>query len=684
VTRSEAPSSAAEGRPDRPVAVRYAERLVLPLAAAALTLWLSFHSGGFFAGTTGVAALAAGVALLVWLMVVARPLDRLSVPLAILLAALGAFALWTLASGSWSHSPSRALVEFDRALLYVLAAALAGIGLSQAAVRRNLLRTITGALVVVCACGLLTRLLPHFWPVTPTVQPDRLGYPVSYWNTLGMIAALATVACLHLAAEHRERLAIRALAAAAVPIVVTTLFFTFSRGAIAVLPIGLVVYLVLGRPHGLPSALLAIVPTAAVAAVWSYRANAVVNEVAPTRLAVTQGRTLAVVVAACAVAAAAILVAARPLDARVERRRRRSRINGRLVVTGAGAAVLAAIVIALAAGAPQRLVHQFVEGNQVTDSGDRRARLTDLGNNGRVDHWRVALHGFSLHPLDGSGAGTYALLWQRYRHLDFDVNDGHSLYLEVLGEMGIVGGALIVLAVGTLLVGGALRIRGPDRTAAAVTFALVLMWALRAGIDWDWEMPALTLPVLVIGAAGLGRARLGRSAVGGADKDVASADRLDPPWPGRVPRLLAGIALLAILITPLNIVRSQSHLDTAVADARTQRCGPAIDAALKSIDAVDSRPEPFEVLGLCDARLGRGDLAVAAMNAAVRRDPNFWKLRYELAVVRASQGRDPRPELRRARRLNPMSTLVRDALERFDTSKPAVWRHRSLRTPFPL
>jgi hypothetical protein len=655
-----------------------ADIVAIPLGLAVLVVWLAFHAGGFFAGATGAATLGTGIVLVLWLVLARRPLDALSRPLAILLAALIGFALWALLSGSWSDAHSRALIEFDRALLYVLAVAAAGLAASTPPARRGVLRMTAAALTIVCTCSLITRLLPHLWPVTPTVQPDRLSYPVTYWNTLGMLAALAVVACLHLASTQTERGAIRATAAAAIPILLTALFFTFSRGAIAVLPIGVIAYLVLARPRGAVRALLAIVPAGAVAVVLSYGADAVVEAKGPTAAAVSQGRTLAFVVLGCAVGAAILQVALAPVETRLNRVRLRRRPSRRTVAAALAACVLAVLAAGAVANVPHRVsqeIHRFTKGNDVAHSSDRRSRLTDVGNNGRIDHWRVALKAFDKQPLTGAGAGTYALLWDRYRDLDFEVNDGHSLYIEVLGELGIVGGVLIVLFVGTLLVGSALRIRGPDRAVAAAAFALILMWAIRAGIDWDWEMPVLTLPVLAIGAATLG---------GGRRAAAATATASARPWPGRVPRLVAAIGLLALLVTPLSLLRSQDHLDAAVADVHALRCGDAVAAALKSTDAVSVRPEPFEVLALCDVRLGRGDLALSAVRSARERDPHNWRMSYELAVIRASQGLDPRPALRRAREENPMSDLVSNALKRFDSSDPKVWRRQVQFTPFPL
>jgi hypothetical protein len=68
-------------------------------------------------------------------------------------ALLAAYTLWTLISERWSHAPGRALVEFDRSLLYRLVTALFG---SLAHTRFRLLwilRIATGAIVVICGCA---------------------------------------------------------------------------------------------------------------------------------------------------------------------------------------------------------------------------------------------------------------------------------------------------------------------------------------------------------------------------------------------------------------------------------------------------------------------------------------------------------------------------------------------------
>jgi hypothetical protein len=46
------------------------------------------------------------------------------------------------------------------------------------------------------------------------------------------------------------------------------------------------------------------------------------------------------------------------------------------------------------------------------------------------------------------------------------------------------------------------------------------------------------------------------------------------------------------------------------------------------------------------------------MEDAVRNDPDHWRYRYGLAIARAATGRDPRPDLRIARRLNRQGAIL--------------------------
>src|SRR5207244_2285038 len=65
----------------------------------------------------------------------------------------------------------------------------------------------------------------------------------------------------------------------------------------------------------------------------------------------------------------------------------------------------------------------------------------------RASFWRVAWHQFESHVALGSGAGTFALAWAQSGLIDTrgGALDAHSLYLETLSELGLVGLALLLV-----------------------------------------------------------------------------------------------------------------------------------------------------------------------------------------------------------------------------------------------
>jgi O-Antigen ligase len=118
----------------------------------------------------------------------------------------------------------------------------------------------------------------------------------------------------------------------------------------------------------------------------------------------------------------------------------------------------------------------------------------------RPGYWRAALNEYRAHPAFGDGAGAFGRYWLQHPSADPGVQgtqDAHSLYIETLAELGPVGLALLLVALGAPL--AALpRARSPAVPAAAGAYVAYLV---HAGVDWDWEMPAVTLAALLCGAA---------------------------------------------------------------------------------------------------------------------------------------------------------------------------------------
>lgn len=638
---------------------------MLAVTSGGLVLYLGFSSGGFFPGATGVAAAAVAVLLVLHLTLAERPLAGLGASTALVAAALAVLAAVTVVSSAWSDAPARALIEFDRTVLYLLVFLLFALGgCSQARVRAVAAGGALGAAAISVA-GFLSRTLPDSFPTAVNLAESRLSHPVDYWNALGMVAALGLLLALHFAGTAGGRRAPRVAAASVTPVLCATLLLTFSRGAIAIAALGLLAYVVLGRGRDVLAAVLACAGPSAVAVVAAYDADRLGTEAFRAPAAVAQGQDLALLTLGCCIGAGLLLLVLTFAERRLEGVTLVPR-PARLPL--AGAVVVALVVAAFAAGAPGaagRQFDRFVESS-VTTEGTERERLTQASNNGRLDLWETALDAFEQAPVAGNGAGTYALLWARDRPTERAVSDGHSLPLEVAAELGLIGVVLIACALVTML--AALGRRAwRDGPAFAVVAAVVVMWTLHTGIDWGWEMPVVTVPVLALAGVAMARPASGREG------------RL-----GRLPRVVVALGCIVLVITPLSMARSQERLNESVRAFRAGDCGGSIDAALSSNRAMPVRPEPFQMLAFCDLRIRRGELAIAQARKAVRLDPENWEFRYSLALVQAASGEDPAAALSAARRLNPRSTVVRRAQRRLRTDDSRVRSRRARRLPLPF
>ncbi|MEA2281188.1 MAG: hypothetical protein QOK21_1795 [Solirubrobacteraceae bacterium] len=651
-------------------------RVPLPTIAAgvagALTVWLGFRAGGFFPGTVGMATLLMLLILVLRISIANRPFVGWSRLVAVAAAALAAFAAWTLVSSAWSHAPARALIEFDRTLLYLLVLIVCGSVARRPGALGSTLRWTAMAIVVICAAGTLTRVLPGTFPAPESIAPQRLSGPLTYWNALGILSGTGVILLAHLTVSRDELAAVRVAAAAALPLVAVTLLFTFSRGAMAATLLGLVAYVVLALPRGLLVGLLTAGIPAATATSKAYAAEQLAHVDYANAAGQAQGRSVLLVLIVSMVAATVLRTFGLLADRRIDAIHLPDRWRRPVLGAATGLVVVALVVTAVAIDLPGRLSdarNSFTRGGLLTVTTDSRQRLTQLGNNGRLANWRVARDAFEAHPFNGTGAGTYRLDWERDRPLLFQVVNAHSLYLEVLAELGLPGLLLLAIALGALLLAGVLGLRGPERRAHAAFVAASLGLLVHAGVDWDWQMPAVF--VWFVAAGAVAAASSGRA---------SRAATL-----GRVPRIVASLACLLLAVTPFTIAASEGPLESATAALLRGDCPLAVDRAITSLDRLSVRPEAYEVLGYCDARGGRGGLAISAMRAAESRDPDNWQYAYGLAVVQSLAGADPRAAAARAHALNPREPLARD-LDRAlsGTERRTRWRRIAAGSRIPV
>lgn len=157
----------ARGSGDKALLQRVSTVGLLPLPGA-LVVYFSFSAGGFFPDAPAFAALVLLAALVLRVTLAEDPVGGFSRPLAIATTAMALYTGWTLLSGLWSDAPARALIEADRALMYLLALVLFG-SLPRSSSRLAwILRGVAGAMVLVSVSALLSRLLPDIFATDPT------------------------------------------------------------------------------------------------------------------------------------------------------------------------------------------------------------------------------------------------------------------------------------------------------------------------------------------------------------------------------------------------------------------------------------------------------------------------------------------------------------------------------------
>lgn len=241
------------------------------------------------------------------------------------------------------------------------------------------------------------------------------------------------------------------------------MYFTFSRGAIGALVIGMAALVLLTFRRGSITAAIAIVPPTAVAVLLCLGTHVLSTEHYEAARGVTEGHHLALELVGLALAAGLLRLALVPLDRRMERIEVSDVARRRAWVVFAGVAVIVAFCGVLAfSGKISSGFEKFTESGGIADTGELQHRLTNFNNNGRIAQWHLALDTFSKQPLHGEGAGTFARLWAKEGNKQFRVIDSHSLYLGVMAELGLVGILLLLLGMLAILVAAARRIFGPS------------------------------------------------------------------------------------------------------------------------------------------------------------------------------------------------------------------------------
>jgi hypothetical protein len=547
-------------------------------------------------------------------------LPRVRLPRALMvpLAAVTLLALWTGISLAWTESDERTLAELARVVLYAGILVLAWVAVDGRTWRPTAAGIAAGA-VLVTGLAAASRLVPDAFPqdeVSQALNSDRLNYPFDYWNAVGAWSVMSVAMALAWSA-HADRLATRGAFLAVVPLCALAAYLTYSRAAALGLAVAVLLVVALGRNR-----LVTLAHAAGGAG-----ASAIVIEVARSNPEIARGTgnagaaevTVAVAVgAAICVGAVALTWVARG-DARWQLSRRAA-----IGLAAAGAAIVILIASTLAADRIGDAWEEFrteTPAATVRTNPDPAARLTTPGSN-RSETWSSAIDAFESDPLKGTGPGTFELWWSREDGFPFYRN-AHSLYLEQLAELGIVGATLMAILLASIAA-LALRLRSrltePRTIGAQVALtSAFLVYLLHAGVDWMWESTAVSVLALSSGALAAGGPR------------VAAHPRV---WTRAA---LVAVAIAACLVQLPGLVSTSKIRDSQQSFA----AGDSSGAAGAAEDAVDFQPwaaTPYVQRALVAESSGDFDAAAADLQRAIDREPTNWRYKLLLARVEAEAG----------------------------------------------
>ncbi len=428
------------------------------------------------------------------------------------------------------------------------------------------------------------------------------------------------------------------------------IYLTSSRGAIVTALVGGGLFLIATarRWNALAAAVVGAAGAALAVGLLSQR-HTLVNGPLTSSLAESQGRTAAVLVLGCCLLAGAIFMAGETLLAG---RSAPSPLVGWALVTVAAAAVVLVVVASHPIARFDAFKRLPVPATRPGSANFANSHLLSGSGSGRWQFWAAAYGEFKSAPLQGGGAGSYESWWDRHASFAYVLKNAHSLYFEVLGELGVVG---LLLLLGSFLAGLIAAfsrwrdvLSGERRVTIAALTAVFAAFLAGAAIDWIWQFAAIAgVAVVSIGLAGSGS--------DGTGSDSRSRRREGRVGPGIAVLLVAWVLICAQAIPWLAAGK--------IADSQAAvRRGDANEALMNALDAKTLQPwaaSPYVQLALVAEYRREFAASRRFITSAISRDSNDWRVWYLAARIERESGRRAAAarSAARARSLNPRSPL---------------------------
>jgi UDP-GlcNAc:undecaprenyl-phosphate/decaprenyl-phosphate GlcNAc-1-phosphate transferase len=602
-----------------------------------------------------------GLTALAAVGLIARPLRPGAPGVLALLGTIG-MGLWALASAGWAEAVEDAVVGANRWLAYGALLVLA-VTVARTARRARLLLAAAGIGVVVVAASVLVRLMGG--DPQALFLGARLNSPLGYVNGEGCLFAIGFWLCFA-AAESRRALLAGCGAAGATAMACLALL-SQSRGTALAMAFSLVVVLALVPGRARRAYALILVGLALVFAgpsllhVYdrSYRGAVSLDAAHGAARATVVAALLAGLVWTAAVAGWQRVVASGAVLLRA--RRTGTWLLAVPVVIGLASGVGSARRIDRELASQWRAFTHLAAPAANRSSAGQSRLLSGAGN--RYDYWRIAWRAWRAHPLAGLGAGNYPRYYFQQRATTEDVEQPHSIELQALSDLGLVGGGLL----GLLLIGagwGAVR-KGRDasrelrcRVPLVASVGAFAAWLAQTSVDWMHLLPGLTGLALIALAVIVMPGKDAAAPVGAAARGRPSSRSMTAVAGGR----RWGALALALTVGAL-AVGGASLTRQGLAEGLERRAGrelagdptKAIKDADSSLKLDADALQTYYVKAAALARLGRAAQTEVTLRAALARQPESfvtWTLLGDVAK-RQGDAAEARRDYARAHSLNP-------------------------------
>jgi O-Antigen ligase len=633
---------------------------VIAVVVAALYVALALSDGGYSQQLIGGATVGVWWAVVIAMVLGGWPRSRVPAMALGAGACLATLAIWTAISIGWASDHGGTFVEIVRVLGYLGLFVLVVIASPRASARTWLGGAALG-LVIVAGLALLSRFEPSFGGdrALGTLLPaaaSRLSYPIGYWNGLAAAMAIGVVLLVWLGGHARDA-AVRAAAVAVIPLPILVVYLASSRGGVAAGLVGLAVLLGVGPSRARMFGGLFLGGAGGVLLVFLASRQHELVDGAGNSAAVAQGDQMLAVSIALVFAVGISRLLLDPWLGRIEVSHR--------ITRAVGVATVVAVIAGILVAGPSKRWNEFKEvGPLETKTTYVAAHLTSGRGSGRYQFWSTALDAFQDHPLNGIGAGGYEAYWSQHGSLARPVRDAHSLFIEAMAELGLVGLALILGFLGFVIASGVRR--GPTRSrggALGACLAVLAAGIVSAAIDWTWELPACFGLAVVAAALITGPATLRPEPALSAVPEGVDGGRAQDP--GRRPsRFGLGVATLLIGWAGIWAGGTLFLTEVKLGDSRAAASDTELSSAAQ--DARDARTlqpwasEPRLQLALVEELDGDLQAANRDVGEAIDRAPDNWELWFVRArlLVKLGDVAGAGRALERARQLNPRAPFL--------------------------